>query len=491
MLPQFNRQAPTNAAVVRAANSTWVDHIGRVAIFGYGVSGAAAVRWALDQPESRVPSVTVVDSNSAAGALLTSSLPEYLASARLESFIGVDVTQVSGPFDVGIISPGIPPHSPLGVAARSLCTEVISEVELAYRESSNPWVAITGTNGKTTTTALATHLLNAGGVPAVAVGNIGMPTIDAVREMSPETVMVAEVSSFQLDATIQFHPEVAAVVNITPDHTDWHGSFDSYARAKAMVFRNLSDGDLALWCADDDFSQEYLAGAVPASAATAVISVDGATDVGFVPSVLTVRGGALVAVEDGIPSHLCMVTDLAIAGAHNQVNALFAAAIARYFGVAGEPLLRGLSSFQPVPHRLQMVGKVAGVRYYNDSKATNPDATVTAVRAFPGEPVHLLVGGRNKGSDFVHLAAVTGPLVETVTCFGEAGSELKAAYAVAGVPCRQVDTMIDALEVVSAGAKAGDVVLLSPACASFDEFLSFEHRGDVFRSAVKSLGEGV
>jgi len=488
--PQFNRQVSTNAAASRAANPRWVDHIGRVAIFGYGLSGAAALRWALDQPDSRVSSVAVVDSNPAAGALLDGALVGHHASDRLESFIGPRAAEVTGRFDIGIVSPGIPPHSPLGVAARTLCTEVISEVELAYRESSNPWVAITGTNGKTTTTALATHLLNAGGVPAASVGNIGMPTIDAVREMPPETVMVAEVSSFQLDATDRFHPEVAAVVNITPDHTDWHGSFENYALAKAAVFKNLSSGDLALWCSDDASSREYLAGAVPVDASTSVISVDGSTDAGFLPAVMTVQDGALVAVDDGVPTHLCRTSDLAIAGVHNQVNALFAAAIARYFGVTGDPLRRGLTSFQPVPHRLQLVGEVAGVRYYNDSKATNPDAAVTAVRAFPNDPVHLLVGGRNKGSDFSGLARATGPLVVSVTCFGEASAELSAAYTAVGIDCDRVDTMAAAVESAASRAAAGSIVLLSPACASFDEFSNFGHRGDAFRSIVSALSEG-
>ena len=490
MLPRFRRDASTNAERWRAAHPAWQKRVGSVAVFGLGVSGVAVLKWALEQPAGRVSSIAVVDSNSDSAdvlALLLGALPD---DERVVAYLGQDASSLPGEFDLGVISPGIPPESELGLLARASCRAVISEVELAFRESVNPWVAITGTNGKTTTTALATHLLIAGGVPAAAVGNIGVATIDAVREMPADTVMVAEVSSFQLDAIQGFCPEVAMVINITPDHTDWHGSLESYALAKCKVYSNQREGDLALWCSSDSISARYIPGAIPGGVAVAQVALDwaGSANAGM-QTTFSVSDGMLLAVNSTEVEHICPVDRLQIAGAHNQVNALFAAAVAMYFGLPLHRIAAGLASFQPVPHRLQLVGTVGGVRYYNDSKATNPDATVTAVRAFPGEPILLLVGGRNKGSDFSELAAAVAPSVRWVGCFGESRAELHDAFSRAGAPSTVYPGMAPALLAAASAARPGDIVLLSPACASFDEFRSFSHRGDVFRALVNDLSE--
>ena len=478
----------------RAPHSVELDGAGALAaldtlvVFGLGVSGTAVAQWALGQGCPALTQLILVDGNDDAplsGEVLALATDPRVVLVRGEA----GVAALDSRYPLGVISPGIAPGSVLWDAASRTCAEVISEVELAFRASHHRWVAITGTNGKTTTTSLVTHLLNAGGIAAISVGNIGHPALLAATTMPADTVLVAEVSSFQLATTRSFHPEVACVVNITPDHLYWHGSIEAYARDKCRVFANLGAGDLALWFCGDDLSGEYVPAAIPDAATVArVVEPTAALPAGDTP-LLCVDGGVLtMSSADGAESvRWCDVADLAIKGAHNWSNALFAAAIAHYFGLPPVTVAAGLRSFDPVEHRLELVATIGGVEYYNDSKATNPDATLKAVDAFPDRRVHLLLGGRGKGGDLTPLARYCGERVATVTCFGESGDEFVQAFAqvAASCPVTRVSTMLDALAHARAGAHDGDIVLLSPACASFDEFDSFGHRGEVFAAAVR------
>lgn len=451
---------------------------GSILVLGLGMSGFAAADYLAGLAcRGADLGVTVLD-----------EAPEEALHDKAEHLrrLGVDVrlgaTDVCGVYDLVVASPGIPPANPLMVAARGLGIPVISELELAYREAKSPFVAVTGTNGKTTVTSLIGHILGEAGVPAETVGNIGRPAIDAAGDVGRETVLVAEVSSFQLSLTLDFHPRVAVLLNITPDHIDWHGSLEAYTADKARVFANLGPDDTAVIDVDDAGSAPFAE--IVEARGVRVVRVSreklypgGASCIeGF----LTLDGP-----EGSQP--LIEAAELRIRGAHNLSNALAASAAACAMGAALPGVRAGLRSFQPIEHRLEPVEWVRGVEYYNDSKATNPDAVVKALTAFDGRPIVLLLGGHNKGNDFRPLASEVAAVCKTAVLFGEARDELGAAFAGTGADIRPAATMLQALHLASELAVPGDVVLLSPACASFDEFTSYEHRGRVFKDAVLAL----
>jgi len=406
-------------------------HLGRVCVVGLGVTGMAVVRY-LETHKDRVDEVVLVEGD----------------------------VEVEGRFDLIVISPGIAPHSALYKSAARATNDLISEIEFAYRESKNRWVAITGTNGKTTTTALATHLLNVGGQEAKSVGNIGIPAISIIDEIDPDTILVAEVSSFQLENCSHFSPCVAAILNLTPDHLNWHDTMDEYVDAKCNIFANLDPGSLALVDSQNQHFDRIYETAMLAGAC--VIAVDPARD----------------DIDDPLPP-------LQIKGIHNKENALFAREIARYFEVSEEDIAKGLESFKPVRHRLQHAGTIKGAQWYNDSKATNPAATIKALSTFDEQKPILLVGGRNKGSDMGLLAQMAMHLAHTVVCFGEAAGEIAEAFDDSFKDrVIEVSSMNEALEWTYGNGGETEVVLLSPACSSFDEFDNYEQRGEVFCAFV-------
>jgi UDP-N-acetylmuramoylalanine--D-glutamate ligase len=366
--------------------------------------------------------------------------------------------EVRGHFDLIIISPGIAPHTALYQSAQRSTDDLISEIEFAYRESSNRWVAVTGTNGKTTTVALATHLLNGGGQDARSVGNIGIPAISIIDEVDPDTILVAEVSSFQLATCAGFSPCVAALINITPDHLNWHRDMGDYVDAKCMIFRNLDPGSLALIDAQNTYFDRVYETAMLAGA----------------------RVIALATMRDDEP-----LPPLRIKGIHNKENALFAREIARYFEVSEDDIAKGLSSFEPIRHRLQHAGTIKGTQWYNDSKATNPDATLKALSAFESQRPILLLGGQNKDNDMRPLARIAGQVASAVVCFGEDGAQIADAFDPsydAHLVC--LASMADAMKWAYDHCEEAEVVLLSPACSSFDEFTGYEQRGEVFCTFV-------
>ncbi len=463
--------------------------LGRVLVLGLGKSGRAAAEYCLSELGGRVEALAV-----AAGAP-SESAEAWAEDARSRGAVVLfDHETIEGTYDVCIASPGISQFSDFYRSAEAACGEVISEVEFAWRESaaSSKWVAVTGTNGKTTTTSLTAHLLRTAGIGAVAVGNIGETCINAVAAGSAE-VYVAEVSSYQLASTRDFAPEVAVVLNITPDHLAWHRSHENYAAAKWKVLANMGEGGVAvLGAANDEVRAKIRELRVEGAPFTCVPVGTAAGIAGDMRQVC----GALCAAfrdEEGVLSvargeqvaRLARADELMIKGEHNQENALAAAAAALAIGASPQAVAEGLRTFAPLAHRIEPAGSVAGVACYNDSKATNVDATLVALTAFlPTRPI-VLLGGRDKGTDLAPLVRACEENVRAVVCFGEARERFMEAFADASVPCvLEAAGMEAALDAALEIAAAGDAVVLSPACASFDEFSCFEERGDVFKALV-------
>ncbi len=451
---------------------------GSYAVLGLGRSGQAVCRFLAKRLGSEVERIAAYDEAD------TSELRERardLEGLGVSCQLGADAVDAA---DVAVVSPGIRPDSALMRSALDRCGEALGEIELAYTASDSPWVAITGTNGKTTTTALIGHLLDTAAVPCEVVGNIGRPAVSVVGDIGPATVVVAEVSSFQLKMTLRFHPRVAVLLNITPDHIDYHGSFEAYAADKARIFAQMGHGDVAVIDVDDAGSAGYAASVAASGVRVVRVSRESRPAGGAY-----VRDGVLVVETDGGVVELIGRDELKIRGEHNVSNALAAAAAALAAGADAASVREGLRTFEPLAHRLEPVGVVDGVEYFNDSKATNPDSVLKALTAFDDRPVVLLLGGRNKGSSFASLAAAASARVRAVVAFGEARSEILAAFAgLEGCPVREAQNMAEAVYLARSLAQPGDAVLLSPGCASFDEFDGYEHRGETFRSLVGALG---
>jgi UDP-N-acetylmuramoylalanine--D-glutamate ligase len=456
----------------------------RVLVLGLGRSGEAVARYLARQRDAgAIETFAVLDEGAGAAVAERAAV----LSAELGASVTVGVRGVDGEWDLVVASPGIPPRSRLMRSARSLGAPVISEIEFAYRRACAPFVAVTGTNGKTTTTALVAHLLRGAGVRAEAVGNIGIPAVAAVDAAGPEDVLVAEVSSFQLALVVDFRPRVAVLLNITPDHVDWHGSLAAYEADKARVFANMGVGDVAVIDVDDAGSAVW-AERVEAQGVRVV----------RVSRLSPHEGGAWV--QDGVlcvdtpdgVMRLCAADSLGIRGVHNVSNALAAASAALAMGASAQDVAAGLRTFEPIEHRLEHAGTVAGVEYVNDSKATNPDAVMKALTAFDDRRLIVLLGGRNKGSDFSELAAAVAGRCAAAVLFGECRHELETAFAASTMTSSALSVAVglaDALAAARAHAHAGDVVLLSPACASFDEFRDYEERGEVFKRLVSDLAD--
>lgn len=447
-------------------------------VLGLGASGRAAAVYAAARPERFGPVVAVDAADSP--ALREAAAELEVRGVRV--FLGSD--GVEGRFELCVASPGIPPYAPLARAAATASERMISEIEFAYEESRSTWVAVTGTNGKTTTTALIAHLLREGGVAAVSVGNIGTPAIEAVAEAGEDAVLVAEVSSFQLALTENFHPRVAVLLNVTPDHVDWHGSLKEYAAAKARVFANIEPGDAAVIDCDDTGATMLLSEARERRARIVRVST---VSCGTAEACIDDRGALRLLGRDGEPITLLGADELQIKGDHNVSNALAAAAAVFELGVTPEDLRAGLASFRPIEHRLEPVGEVAGAYWFNDSKATNPDAVSKALGAFGERPLVVLLGGRNKGNDFGSLATQVAERVRAAVVFGEAREDIGKALRAAGLEPTVTPTLTEAVTAAASIAERGDAVVLSPACASFDEFSSYEERGQVFKDLVKGL----
>jgi UDP-N-acetylmuramoylalanine--D-glutamate ligase len=455
---------------------------GDILIVGLGVSGEAAALYCAERAAAGDPiRTTVIDSGD---SVSLREREERLRARGIEVRLGA--TSISGSFDLAIVSPGVPPHAALMGEVRRAASEVISEIEFAYRRSGIPWLAVTGTNGKTTVTSLLGHLLTCAGVSVTTVGNIGTPAISAVAENGLAGVLVAEVSSFQLALTERFHPRVAVLLNITPDHLDWHGDIETYARDKARIFARQDADDTAIIDADDDGSARLIDTVRARGIRVVEVSLSRVPDRG---AGLSAAGVLTLSTASGTMA-LVHRDELLIRGDHNVSNALAAAAAAHAFGASSDAISVGLRSFEPIEHRLEPVGMVSGVEYFNDSKATNPDAAVKALSAFEARQVIMLLGGRNKGSSFFELGHAMAGVGARAVVFGEAGEELARDLTIAGVGFERAEGLADALRRASELAVPGSAVLLSPACASFDEFSDYAERGRTFRRLVGELAEG-
>jgi UDP-N-acetylmuramoylalanine--D-glutamate ligase len=377
-----------------------------------------------------------------------------------------------------VVSPGVPLELPALAALRERGVPIIGELELAWRVMEADAIAITGTNGKTTTTALTAELLRTQVRPVLVGGNIGTPLAEHALEFPGDGIVVAETSSFQLDTIDRFRPRVGVILNVTPDHLDRHGTFERYVDAKARIFANQTATDCAVLNADDPVTAG-LAG----RARGRVIWFSRLTTL---THGVFVYDGWIVAKLNGSTERICPVGEISLRGQHNVENVLAATACVLWTGMAPSAIRRGIAAFRGVAHRIERVHDDRGVVYYNDSKGTNVASTIKALESFT-EPVVLIAGGKGKGQDFGPLAAAARGRVRHAVLIGVDRGRIRAALEPAGIPVEDADSMEDAVRRAREAARVGDVVLLSPACASFDMFRNFEHRGDVFKAVVRAL----
>ena len=441
-----------------------------VAVTGGGISGAAAAR-ALRDLGARV---TVVDGSQETRHVLAEE--GFTTSEALPAELALVVT-----------SPGWRPSSPLLLEAALRGIEVIGEVELAWRlrpPSPAPWLAVTGTNGKTTTVKMLEVILRAAGHRVAAAGNVGLPLIEAVLDSDPHDVLAVELSSFQLYWSSTVRPHTGAVLNVADDHTDWHGGFQDYALAKAKVL----DADISIANADDEVSRTLLNRARGRRVAF-TLRVPRAGDVGLVEDLLVDRAFPDV---PGEGTELASLADLTVTGNHNVANALAAATMARSFGVPAAAVRDGLRAFAPEPHRNALVRELDGVRWVDDSKATNPHAAAASLASY--DSVVWIAGGLLKGADVDELVRQALPVLHAVVLLGTDRSHLRDALSrhAPDVPVLEVERLDTGAmhEVVTAArslARPGDTVLLAPAAASMDCFRDYAERGRLFAQEVAAL----
>lgn len=397
---------------------------------------------------------------------------------QIELILGEHPTNLSE-FHVIVLSPGVPTDLPFIKKAKNMGIMVIGELELAYRLCKGKFIAITGTNGKTTTTALTGEIFKRAQRETYVVGNIGIAAVSKALKASEEAIMVTEVSSFQLESTIAFRPKISAILNITPDHLNRHKTMENYIKAKADVFKNQGEEDYVVLNVDNelafDLKKDVKANVIPFSRKIALEK--GAY----------VDDGYIVVKDGGQEERICPVEALNIPGKHNLENALAATAISYFAGIDAPVIGDALKSFMGVEHRIEFVDEVKGVRFINDSKGTNPDAAIKAIEAMK-TPIVLLAGGMDKGSDFKEFIRAFDGKVKEMILIGETAQKIKKTAEENGFyKCNIVENMEKAVEMAAQVSETGDTVLLSPACASWDMYPSFEVRGKHFKECVKML----
>jgi UDP-N-acetylmuramoylalanine--D-glutamate ligase len=403
-------------------------------------------------------------------------VPAKLREAGVTLELGGHMEKTFLAQDLIIASPGVPADDPFLMAARSNQITIWSEIELAHRFREGKLIGITGSNGKTTTTTLVHHVLANSGVEAILAGNVGTPLISVVEQTNARTVAVVELSSFQLELIERFRPDIGVLLNLTPDHLDRHKTMEAYAGAKARIFENQTELDAAVLNADD------------------------ATTVGYAPKKpqpfwfsrkQALKQGAYLKGEDiavtykGGEEFVMKAQEIPLAGAHNLENVLAAVMAARLAGVDAASIGKAVKTFAAVEHRLEFVAEIDGVKYYNDSKATNVDATLKALDAFPGR-ILIILGGKDKGSDYTVLQKRLREKAILALLIGAASDKIEKQIA-GSVAIERAETIERAVDVASHAAQAGDTVVLAPACASFDQFQSYEHRGRVFKELVRQI----
>jgi UDP-N-acetylmuramoylalanine--D-glutamate ligase len=448
----------------------------RVLVVGLGKSGLAAARFL----KARGARVTVSDARP---ATLIAELPQ-LVEEGIAVEAGSHGLLTFRRQDLIVVSPGVPMDVPELKMVRALGMPVLGELELGAQFLHGDVLAITGSNGKTTTTTLLGEILAASGRPTLVGGNIGRPVVEMVAESEQLNGIwsVLEVSSFQLETIQTFRPRIAVVLNITPDHLDRHGSFDNYAAAKTRITENQNAEDFLVLNAEDE--------------PTKLVAARTRAQIYWFSPRRQVKQGAFVH-GDGIyfrraegaqPEPVMPVAEIPLPGAHNVENVLAAVCAAMLAGVSAEVVRKAVAAFKAVEHRLEFVRELGGVRFYNDSKATNVDATAKAIASFAGD-ILLILGGKDKDSDYATLAPLVRERVKTVITIGSAAEKI-ARQLDGVVKIEAAETMERAVAWAHAHAVSGDVVLLAPACASFDQFENYGHRGRVFKELVMALGGG-
>ena len=444
----------------------------RVLVVGLGKSGLSAAMFLRGQGAR----VTVSDTRSAVA--LAKEIPALLEAGIMVESGGHGLLTFRRQ-DLIVISPGVPMDTPEVKQVVAFGLPVIGELELASRYLQGDVVAITGSNGKTTTTALTGQIFRDAGVPTLVGGNIGLPVIDLVAKSTPETVSVLEVSSFQLETVEEFHPQIAVILNITPDHLDRHGSFESYAAAKARITERQTAEDFLVLNAEDKTAQ--------------MVALKTKAQIYWFSGRRPIKQGAFVHGEsilfiprEGAKAEPVMpVSEISLKGSHNVENVLAAVCMARLAKIPAQSIRASVAEFKAVEHRLELVKEVNGVEFYNDSKATNVDATMKAVASFAGG-IHLILGGKDKDSDYSLMTGMLKERVKIVYTIGSAAEKIERQLqgVVKIVPA---ETLQVAVAKAAKAATIGDVVLLSPACSSFDQFENYEQRGRVFRQLVNDL----
>ena len=445
----------------------------RIAILGFARSGRSLASALLH----RGVEVSIGDDRPETDFEGTAPFRE--AGARF-SFGGPDEDLLDGA-EWLVLSPGVPLSAPLVGKARARGLAVLSEFEVAWRiaeeevEGENRWIAITGTNGKSTTTSWIAHILRRAGRHVALAGNIGVPLSDFLSERKPRD-FVCELSSFQLEAIDRFRPQVAVLTNVTPDHLDRYADFEEYRAAKLRLFRNQLEGDVAVVNADDRVAASAETGRARRLPFSRRAEASGGA---------WLEASALVSEVNGPRRRMLPASELALPGAHNLENALAAMAATQAAGASDEVVCEGLRRFHGLPHRTELVAEAQGVRWINDSKGTNVDATLKSIEGFPEGSVLLILGGRDKHGDFRALTEPVARAARQVLTIGEAAPLIEEALAGA-LKVERAGTMARAVERARELARPGDVVLLSPACASFDQYKNFEERGNDFARLARA-----
>jgi UDP-N-acetylmuramoylalanine--D-glutamate ligase len=442
----------------------------RVLVVGLARTGVATALFCV----ARGARVIATDSRSEGeiGAASLAKLKEAgvtleLGGHRAKTFLDPDLI---------VPSPGVPGDQEHLQAARAKGITIWSEIELAYRFLKGRLIGITGSNGKTTTTTLVEHVLKRAGMQTILAGNIGTPLIACVDATKDDTCTVVELSSFQLELIDMFRPNIGVLLNLTPDHLDRHRTMEAYAAAKARLFEKQTGEDAAILNADDSATSPY---------APPLPRVYWFSRKQRVAQGAYVRGNEVVFRQDGADEVLLKLEDIPLVGAHNVENVLAAASASRLAGAPAAAIAKGVKSFAGVEHRLEFVAEIGGVRYYNDSKATNVDATLKALDAFPGR-ILIILGGKDKGSDYFALQKPLRDKAILALLIGTAAGKIEKQIA-GSVALERAETLERAVETASHAAQRGDVVLLAPACASFDQFQNYEQRGHVFKDLVRQL----
>jgi UDP-N-acetylmuramoylalanine--D-glutamate ligase len=441
----------------------------KVLVVGLGKSGLAAALFL----RRRGAQVTVSDVRSAEA--LAKDIPALLDEGIMVETGGHGLLTFRRQ-DLIVVSPGVPLNTPELAQVKSFGLPVIGELELAARFLKGKTLAITGSNGKTTTTALVGEILEKAGLPTLVGGNIGVPVVALIDQSTDETWSVLEVSSFQLESTERFHPKIAVILNITPDHLDRHGSFENYALAKERIFAAQHEDDAVVLNADNARAAQAAARSV---AKVYFFSLEHSVlqgawvEEGFV----VYRPGKDQPIEKIMP-----LSGIPLKGAHNVENVLAAVCAARLAGASAEQIRAAVESFQAVEHRLEYVATINGVEFYNDSKATNVDATLKAVASF-SKGIHLILGGKDKNSDYSQLAQLLRERARAIYTIGSAAAKIESQLR-GVVPILACETLENAVSAAGSAARPGEVVLLAPACSSFDQFENYEQRGKVFKELV-------